>query len=64
MLAAEQCPKALAWMAALCLASRNVRGAETWLIELIGVMVLKEHRALVSASNETDRARRDTANRS
>ena len=39
MFSTEQCPKALAWMAALCAATGNRVDAEQWLVELIGTMV-------------------------
>ena len=62
MFAVEQCPKALAWMAALCLAVDNVNDAETWLIELIGAVVLVKNVRVRSGSNGP--ALRDTASMS
>lgn len=41
MFAAEQCPKALAWMAALCAATGRDDDAVAWLVELMGVIVLE-----------------------
>lgn len=35
MFSTEQCPKALAWMAALCAANGKGVDAEQWLVELI-----------------------------
>jgi hypothetical protein len=60
MLAAEQCPKALAWMAALCLAGGDTIQATAWMTELIGQVVWVKTRA----SNGTARALRDTASMS
>lgn len=60
MFAAEQCPKALAWMAALCVVTDNMKDAEQWMIELIGAVVLVKKTAAVSPI----RALRDTASMS
>lgn len=39
MFATEQCPKALAWMAALSAATGRGLDAEAWLVELVGALV-------------------------
>lgn len=63
MFAAEQCPKALAWMTALALAAGRTADAQTWMIELIGAVVLvKSVRARAADGNVP--ALRDTANMS
>lgn len=56
----KQCPKALAWMAALCAASGRGHDAQGWLVELIGVIVLSEQ----SAGYTTASSRQDTASMS
>lgn len=61
MFATEQCPKALAWMAALCAVTDRSRDAGQWLVELIGAVVLvRGHRA----SSGRVSALRDTADMS
>jgi len=58
MFSTEQCPKALAWMAALCAATGNRVDAEQWLVELIGTVVF----AQVSATGDLSApVPRDTA---
>jgi hypothetical protein len=39
MFSTEQCPKALAWMAALSVANGNYQDAEAWIHELIEALV-------------------------
>ena len=39
MYSTAQCPKALAWMAALSAATGRNRDAQTWLVELISAVV-------------------------
>lgn len=56
----EQCPKALAWMAALCVASGHGRDAQTWLVELIGAVVFKRG----AVANHAASTSRDTASMS
>jgi len=60
MFSAEQCPKALAWMAALCASTGRGHDAEQWLIELIE-SVLFTHQNVV---RPTEIALRDTASMS
>lgn len=60
MYSAEQCPKALAWMAALCAATGKCTDAEAWLIELIGAVVFVKTTSSASAIP----ALRDTASMS
>lgn len=62
MFAAEQCPKALAWMASLALAAGKTVDARSWLIELVGAIVLvKVARA---QPDSAEPAPRDTASMS
>jgi hypothetical protein len=42
MFSDKQCPKALAWMAALCAAAGRGGDAEQWLVELISAVVFAE----------------------
>jgi hypothetical protein len=58
MFSTKQCPKALAWMAALCAATGRGSDAEQWLVELIGTMVFVQTTATGDASVP---APRDTA---
>lgn len=60
MFSDKQCPKALAWMAALCAASGNAVEAEQWLVELIGAMVFVK----APSSGAATPALRDTASMS
>lgn len=62
MFAAEQCPKALAWMAALALATGKTADARSWLVELMGAIVLVK--AARASTDSADRAPRDTASMS
>ena len=56
MYSSEQCPKALAWMAALCFAAGRQTDAQAWLVELIGVAMFTRAREAAG----TTRAPRDT----
>lgn len=60
MFAAEQCPKALAWMAALALAAGRTADAQAWMVELISAMVLVKKTSSVATTRET----RDSASMS
>ncbi len=62
MFAAEQCPKALAWMAALALAAGRTQDARGWMVELIGAVVLTERARI--APGQSDLAPLDTASMS
>lgn len=42
MFSSAQCPKALAWMAALSLAAGRPGDAETWLVELIAAVLFRQ----------------------
>lgn len=41
MFSSTQCPKALAWMASLALATGRREDAEQWLVELIGAVLFR-----------------------
>jgi len=60
MFAAEQCPKALAWMVALALAAGRTADARGWMVELIGAVVLVKTTSSAVATPEL----RDIANMS
>lgn len=60
MFSTEQCPKALAWMAALCAATGHGGDAEQWLVELIEAVVFVKTPAALA----TVPALRDTASMS
>lgn len=50
MFSTEQCPKALAWMAALSVANGNYQDAEAWIHELIETLVFAQAKAPAHAS--------------
>jgi hypothetical protein len=52
MFAAEQCPKALAWMASLALAAGQKQDASAWMTELIGALVFVKTTSSASATRE------------
>ncbi len=58
MFAAEQCPKALAWMAALALAAGKPIDAHAWFVELMSAVVLVKGRG--RSGGDATRALRDT----
>jgi hypothetical protein len=60
MFSTEQCPKALAWMAALCAATGHGGDAEQWLVELIETVVFVK----TPTSTTTASALQDTASMS
>lgn len=62
MFAAEQCPKALAWMASLALAAGRTAEATAWMVELIGSIVLNER--VRTGFGTSSPAPRDTASTS
>jgi hypothetical protein len=51
MFSTEQCPKALAWMAALCASTGNGVEAEQWLHELIEAVVFTKTVAPAAAAS-------------
>lgn len=63
MFAAEQCPKALAWMASLALAAGKSADARAWLVELMGAIVLVKGLARTER-DPSDPVPRDTASMS
>lgn len=51
----EQCPRALALMAGLCVACGNNGDANQWLVELVGAVVLSRQRADATRSAQPRR---------
>lgn len=58
MFASAQSPKALAWMAALALATGHTEDAESWLVELIGAVLFENVDVVMGSDVAT--ARQDT----